>query len=223
MARRIESHRIPGPAGKLESLLEEPEHADPSSAALVCHPHPLYGGTMHNKVVYRLARGLRHAGAAVLRFNFRGVGHSQGKHGHGPGELEDARAALAWLLGRYPGLPFTLAGFSFGSRTVLELACTGELKPLRVIAAGYPTHFGTNGFLDPCTVPKVFIQSTHDQYGPPPEMEPLFARIAEPKQLIWIEARDHFFAGALEQVEETVFNIQTAKESGRPGPQTLNF
>lgn len=211
MARRIESHHIHGPAGRLESLLEEPEHGEPASAALVCHPHPLYGGTMHNKVVYRLARGLRRAGAVVLRFNFRGVGRSQGKHGHGPGELEDARAALAWLTARYPGLPFILAGFSFGSRTVLELACTGDLKPDRVIAAGYPAGFGTVGFLESCTAPKVFIQSTHDQYGPPAEMEPLFARFAEPKRLIWIEARDHFFAGGLENLEQTVFEVQSAK------------
>ncbi len=213
MPRRIESHFIHGPAGRLESLVEEPEHGEPSIAALICHPHPLYGGTMHNKVVYRLARGLRHAGAVVLRFNFRGVGRSQGKHGHGPGELEDARAALDWLRARYPDLPFALAGFSFGSRTVLELACTGGVHPLRVIAAGYPTRFGASGYLESCTVPKVFIQSTHDQYGPRSELESLFARIAEPKRLIWIESRDHFFAGALEQVEQTVFSIQTSPHS----------
>src|SRR5512141_1913019 len=100
MARRIESHDVPGPAGVLEALLEEPEHAEPGFAALVCHPHPLYGGTMHNKVVFRLARGLRSAGAVVLRFNFRGVGRSQGEHGHLSGEIEDAREALAWLRGR---------------------------------------------------------------------------------------------------------------------------
>lgn len=206
MARRILSQRIAGPVGALEALLEEPEHGEPASAALVCHPHPLHGGTMHNKVVYRLARGLRKAGAVVLRFNFRGVGASEGQFGHGTGELEDARAALAWLRGEYPGLPFTLAGFSFGSRTVLELACLGEAKPVRVIAAGYPTRFGEPGFLESCAVPKVFIQSTHDQYGPREQLEPLFARFAEPKRLVWVEARDHFFAGGLEQVERAVMD-----------------
>src|SRR5262249_22537943 len=114
VARRIESHIIAGPAGNLESLLEEPEDRDPAYAALVCHPHPLYGGTMHNKVVYRLARGLRRRGGVVLRFNFRGVGASHGAHGDLEGEIEDAREALAWLCGRYPGLPYALAGFSFG-------------------------------------------------------------------------------------------------------------
>src|SRR3954447_1631431 len=118
MARRIESHTIPGPAGKLEALLEEPEQEDPREAMLVCHPHPRHGGTMHNKVVYRMARGLRHAGQVVLRFNYRGVNLSEGAYAHGEGELEDARVALEVLQSRYPELPLTLAGFSFGSRIV---------------------------------------------------------------------------------------------------------
>ncbi|MGA3098556.1 MAG: alpha/beta fold hydrolase, partial [Bryobacteraceae bacterium] len=111
----MESPWIAGPAGRMEALLEEPEEDAPRLAAVVCHPHPLYGGTMHNKVVYRMARGLRRAGAAVLRFNFRGVGRSAGSHGNLVGEIEDARAALAWLRQRYPDLPFSLAGFSFGA------------------------------------------------------------------------------------------------------------
>src|SRR5450755_3950806 len=115
MPRRIETHLLEGPAGKLEALLDAPEDAEPRAVALICHPHPLFGGTLHNKVVYRTARALRHSGHAVLRFNFRGVGKSQGRHAHGIGEIEDARAALAWLRARYPGLPYTLAGFSFGS------------------------------------------------------------------------------------------------------------
>src|ERR1035438_5628012 len=105
MPRRIESHFIPGPAGRLEALLEEPEDRDPIEACLVCHPHPLYGGTMHNKVVYRIARGLRRSGRVVLRFNFRGVNLSEGRHDDGPGEVEDARAALEFLRERYPDLP----------------------------------------------------------------------------------------------------------------------
>src|SRR5437588_1356634 len=116
--RRIESYEIAGPAGNLEALLEEPEDA-PKVAALVCHPHPLFGGTMHNKVVYRIARALRRAGAVVLRFNFRGVGMSEGAHDQGVGEMEDARAALAILRDRYPELPYSMAGFSFGSRIIM--------------------------------------------------------------------------------------------------------
>src|ERR1700731_3863014 len=123
MPRRIESHLIEGPAGKLEALLEEPADGEPREACLVCHPHPLFGGTMHNKVVYRIARGMRRAGAVVLRFNFRGVGSSEGVHDQGAGEEEDARAALGFLRERYPGLPYSMAGFSFGSRVVMKLGC----------------------------------------------------------------------------------------------------
>src|SRR5580698_4577041 len=112
MARRIESLLLEGPAGQLEALLEEPEDGTPCEACLVCHPHPLFGGTMHNKVVYRIARGMRRAGAVVLRFNFRGVSRSEGVHDRGEGEVEDARAALEFLRQRYPELPYSMAGFS---------------------------------------------------------------------------------------------------------------
>jgi alpha/beta superfamily hydrolase len=203
VARRIESHALAGPAGVLEALLEEPEEQSPRMAVLVCHPHPLYGGTMHNKVVYRLARGLRRAGLVVLRFNFRGVGRSQGEHAHLEGEIEDARAALAWLRERYPDLPFALAGFSFGSRVITRLGCQIGAAAF-LMAAGFPTDLGAE-YLEACPAPKLFLQSTHDQFGPRPEMEALYARVAPPKQLIWIESADHFFAGALEELEEQVY------------------
>ena len=203
MARRIESHWLPGPAGRLEALLEEPDAA-PSLAAVVCHPHPLYGGTLHNKVVFRIGRGLRAAGAVVLRFNFRGVGKSQGEHAHLIGEIEDARAALAWLCARYPGLPFALAGFSFGARVVTRLACAAADPPRWVLAAGFPTSMGDAGYLQSCRISKIFIQSTHDQYGPRPELEALYAGLPDPKQIHWVESQDHFFAGGLDRLEETV-------------------
>src|SRR5580658_7103762 len=140
MPRRIETLLIEGPAGKLEALLEEPEQEDagePRETCLVCHPHPLFGGTMHNKVVYRIARGMRRAGAVVLRFNFRGVSRSEGVHDEGRGEVDDARAALAFLRARYPALAYSLAGFSFGSRVILKLGCSlPEPFPARLVAAG---------------------------------------------------------------------------------------
>ncbi|MEO8663024.1 MAG: alpha/beta family hydrolase [Bryobacteraceae bacterium] len=208
MSRRIESPPIAGPAGRLEALLEEPDHGTPQFAALVCHPHPQHGGTMHNKVVHRLARGLRRAGAVVLRFNYRGVNLSEGEYDEGIGEVEDARAALSWLLGRYPDLPYSLAGFSFGSRIALKLGC--ELgHPDRIIAVGFPTVYPNREFLVQCVVPRVFIQSTNDQFGPRPDLEALVATLPEPKQLLWVEAADHFFAGALDAFEQTVY--QTAK------------
>jgi len=206
VARRIESHLLDGPAGKLEAQLEEPEDAPPTEAALVCHPHPLYGGTMHNKVVYRIARGLRHRGSVVLRINFRGVGRSQGQHAHGEGEIEDARAALDWLRARYPDLPYSLAGFSFGSQVVLRLGCSLGY-PARLVAVGFPAKTAGAEFLRTCSVPKFFIASTHDEHAPRQRMETLYAEIAEPKQLIWIEAEDHFFQGALDHLEETVLGL----------------
>jgi uncharacterized protein len=203
LPRRIESHTLAGPAGRLEALLEEPEEGEPRLSAVVCHPHPLFGGTMHNKVVYRLARGLRRSGIVVLRFNFRGVGGSAGEHGHLEGEIEDARTALAWLRERYPALPYALAGFSFGSRVVTRLGC--EAAGARfLMAAGYPTRWGPPDYLESCAAPKIFIQSTNDQYGPRAELEAMYQRFAAPKEIHWIEAADHFFAGGLEALEERV-------------------
>ena len=198
---------LEGPAGRLEALLEEPEDGEPREVALVCHPHPQHGGTMHNKVVYRIARGLRSAGAVVLRFNYRGVNLSEGEYAHGEGELEDARAALAYLRGRYPGLPFTLAGFSFGSRIVLRLGCEG-IGARRVIAVGFPTTYKDRTFLEGCAVPRVFIQSTRDQYGSVSELEPLVASLSGPKKLILVEAADHFFAGALDELEREITGLE---------------
>jgi uncharacterized protein len=196
--RKIESLFLPGPAGRLEALLEEPEDTAPKEAALVCHPHPQHGGTMHNKVVYRIARGLRSTGAVVLRFNYRGVNLSEGKYDDGEGELEDARAALIYLRDRYPELPFTVAGFSFGSRIALRLGC-GIAR--RVIAVGFPAAYKDKASLETCTTPRVFIQSTHDQFGSVEQIESIVAALPEPKQLRLVEAQDHFFTGALDVLE----------------------
>jgi alpha/beta superfamily hydrolase len=204
--RRIESHDIAGPAGRLEAVLEEPEDGAPRIAALVCHPHPLFGGTLHNKVVYRIARGLRRSGAVVLRFNFRGVGRSEGEHGRLEGEIEDARAALGWLRARYPALPFGLAGFSFGARVVTRLGCAIDGASW-LLACGFPTRYGTAEYLENCAIPKTFIQSTNDQYAPRAEFEEHYVRFAEPKKLVWVEAGDHFFAGALDQFEKEIENL----------------
>ena len=204
MARRIESHNLAGPAGVLESLLEEPDHREPRAVVVLCHPHPLYGGTMHNKVVYRMARGLRRAGFIVLRFNFRGVGASEGEHAHLEGEVEDARAALAWLRERYPELPYALAGFSFGSRVITRLGCAAPGAEF-LMAAGFPTRWGPPEHLESCRVSKIFIQSTNDQYGPRMELEEMYRGFAAPKEIHWIESSDHFFVGALEALEEQVF------------------
>ena len=211
MPRRIESHFVPGPSGRLEALLEEPEHGSPRLAVVLCHPHPQYGGTMHNKVVYRLARGLRTAGAVVLRFNFRGVGASHGEYGAMAGEIEDGRAALEWLRSRYPQIPFALAGFSFGGRAVSELACSLEGAQF-LLAAGFSTRLGSTAYLDTCPIRKFFIQCTHDEFSPRADFERVYQRFAEPKRVVWIDAADHFFAGALEQVEAAASDLASAED-----------
>jgi alpha/beta superfamily hydrolase len=209
LARKIESLFIEGPAGRLEALLEAPEAAPeegPREVALVCHPHPQHGGTMHNKVVYRIARGLRRAGAVTLRFNYRGVNLSAGQYADGEGELDDARAALDYLRGRYPVLPCTLAGFSFGSRIVLRLAKERMSSTRRVIPVGFPDRYrGLTDFDMP--IPRIFIQSTHDEFGPLESIQSLVNSLNEPKRLILIEAQDHFFGGGLEQLEKEVFEL----------------
>jgi uncharacterized protein len=211
MPRKIESLFLAGPAGRLEALIEEPEEdIRPRGAALVCHPHPQHGGTMHNKVVYRIARGLRRSGHAILRFNYRGVNLSEGSYAQGEGELEDARAALGYLQSRYPRLPYTLAGFSFGSRIVLRLGCEKDTPPKgvkRVIAAGFPTGYRDRSGLEGCTIPRVFVQSTNDEFGPVDEFRTMVDALAEPKQAILIEARDHFFSGGLEQLEDKIAGL----------------
>jgi alpha/beta superfamily hydrolase len=206
MARRIETLFLPGPAGKLEALLEEPEDADPVEAAVVCHPHPQHGGTMHNKVVYRLARGLRKSGCVVLRFNYRGVNLSEGEYDKGIGETDDARVALRELAGRYPHLPLMVAGFSFGSRVALRLA-SQESAIRRVIPVGFPTVAKERDFVYEVKVPKFFVHSTHDEYGPKPEFETFFETVPEPKQVDWIESVDHFFRDALEIYEASIVRI----------------
>jgi len=206
VARRIESLFIEGPAGNLEALLEEPEDRDPVSAALVCHPHPLHGGTMHNKVVYRLARGLRRAGNVVLRFNFRGVNLSQGVHDRGVGEVDDARSALTFLRSRYPGLPYCLGGFSFGSRVILRLA-QNQPKARFALAVGFPAHTPGVEELTECPVLRVFIHSRNDAICPPEPLQRFYDSLPGEKQLHWMEAQDHFFAGALPALEEAIAGV----------------
>ncbi len=205
MPRKIESLLLAGPAGKLEALLEEPEEGAPRFAALVCHPHPQHGGTMHNKVVYRIARGLRKAGAVVLRFNYRGVNLSEGTYDHGIGETEDARTCLEWLRARYPQLPAMIAGFSFGSRIALRIgAQRPDLK--KIIAAGFPTVYKDRTYLDPCLVPRTFIHSTNDEFGPVEELRAVVAELAGPPELVFIPSKDHFFVDALDAFEQAVID-----------------
>lgn len=207
MARRIETLFLPGAAGKLEALLEEPEGEEaPRAAALVCHPHPKGGGTMHNKVVYRIARALRQAGYVVLRFNYRGVNLSEGSFDGGVGETEDGRVALRELRARYPELPVLMSGFSFGSRIALRLA--GQEPGLRaVIAVGFPTTKPGQEYVAEVRIPKFFVHSTVDEFGPFAQFQAFYDALPEPKELTWIEGGDHFFKDKLGEFEQTIGTI----------------
>jgi alpha/beta superfamily hydrolase len=188
---------IYGPAGRLEALLNTGRDDAPYSA-LVCHPHPAGGGTMHNKVVYHAMKAFTSFGIPVLRFNFRGVGLSEGEHDDGHGEQHDARAALSWLEHAFHKRPILFAGFSFGSAVGLK-ACCGDVRVHGTIALGLPVRAEgrdyTYGFLPKCITPKLFISGDSDIYGPRKAVEEVVAHAPEPKRLVWIEGADHFFQG----------------------------
>ena len=182
------------PAGRLEALLNVGAPHAPY-AGLVCHPHPLGGGTLHNKVVYRTMKSLQGLGLPVLRFNFRGTGLSEGAHDEGRGEQDDVRAALDWLAREFDR-PVLFAGFSFGAYVGLR-ACCGDPRVAGLIALGMPVHAEGRDyrydFLSRCPQPKLFISGTRDPYGPQAEVRAAVAPAAEPKQLVWIDDADHFF------------------------------
>ena len=200
----IRSFFLEGPAGRLEALLNAGK-ADATHAALVCHPHPLGGGTMHNKVVFHAMKALNSFGFPVLRFNFRGTGLSAGRHDEGRGEIEDVQAALAWLKREFP-LPVIFAGFSFGSATGLRAACPDpDVKA--IISIGTPVEAEGRlykfEFLRECTKPKLFVSGDHDQYAPAERLEELVATVAEPKELVFVPG-DHFFEGHLSEMRMTI-------------------
>jgi alpha/beta superfamily hydrolase len=202
----IRSFFLPGPAGRLESLLNAGS-PDATHAALVCHPHPLYGGTLHNKVVFHTMKALNSFGFPVLRFNFRGTGLSEGEHAGGIGEVDDVRTALDWL-DREFSLPLIFAGFSFGAAVGLRAAYNDD-RVRALIALGLPAvpvedRVYDFEFLRECTKPKLFVSGSRDQFGPPGKLEALVNTFAEPKKLIRIEAGDHFFEGRLREMREAI-------------------
>jgi uncharacterized protein len=183
---------LPGPVGALEGLIQVREPEEGSLAALVCHPHPLYGGTMHNKVVHRIASTLADRGATVLRFNFRGVGKSEGRHDEGIGELEDARAALHVLRDRLPSARLWLAGFSFGSWVAARLAAAEPAVERLILVAPPVTRSGFQ-VLRSCAAPKVVIQGTADTVCPIEMLLEEFPSWADPKTLVEVPGATHFF------------------------------
>jgi len=205
LANAIQSVSLSGPAGRLEALLNAGEPGVPY-AALICHPHPVHGGTMHNKVVYHAAKALNGFGLPVLRFNFRGTGLSEGVHDHGRGERDDIQAALDWLEGKY-SLPVIFAGFSFGAATGLKASCP-DPRVVGLIALGIPLsvqeRLYTYSCLSTCTKPKLMISGDHDQFAPAANLDEIFKMAAEPKEFVLVEGADHFFEGKLPIMRQAI-------------------
>ena len=191
---------LQGPAGKLEAVLWT-RHGEtpPKNAALVCHPHPLFGGTLHNKVVYQAAKALDGLGMAVLRFNFRGAGLSEGKHDRGRGELDDVRSAVSFLATEFPGTPLLLAGFSFGCWVGLRVACE-DARVERLIGIGAPVNGSDFSYLQQCSKPKLFVHGSHDEHGDVNRVRAMVASLPGENDLVVVEGVDHFFTGKIEQL-----------------------
>ncbi len=205
MAAGIKSFFLAGPSGRLEALLNR-GRPGATHAALVCHPHPLYGGTMHNKVVYHAMKALHAFGYPVLRFNFRGAGLSEGEHDRGRREVDDVRAALNWLDSEFH-LPIIFCGFSFGAAAGLPAACD-DTRVHGLISLGTPVaaqdrHYSYQ-FLKDCAKPKLFISGSRDQFTPQEALKHLVELAPEPKELVVVEGADHFFAGHLAEMQAAI-------------------
>jgi uncharacterized protein len=197
-----QSFQFAGPAGLLEAVLMRPE-VPPVAAAVVCHAHPLHGGMMHFKPVFRAAKALQSEGLATLRFNFRGVGSSEGTHDGGRGEQGDVRAALDELERRFPGLPVVLGGFSFGSAMALFVGVE-DARARALFALGFPASMGDLTFLQECRKPRFFVQGEKDHLGPVDRLRAMVEALAGPRQIVVVPDSDHFFTGHLEALGDAL-------------------
>lgn len=201
---RIESFFVQGPAGRLECMLKLPASgAEGSGAAVICHPHPLFGGTLHNKVVHAAAEALVAAGLPTLRFNFRGAGGSGGAHDGGRGEQDDLEAVIDHLEGRFAGRPLVLAGYSFGAYVALRVGCR-DGRAAALIGIGLPITMMTFEFLAECDKPLTLIQGDQDMFGPLPLVMALAATLPHGGRVVVVPGAPHNFAGRLEELARRV-------------------
>ena len=201
-AHESRSFFLDGPAGRLEAILWTPL-ARARMAALVCHPHPLFGGTMHNKVVYQAAKSLDALGLPVLRFNFRGAGTSGGAHDRGQGEQGDVKAALDFLAGEFPGLPLLVAGFSFGCWVGTRVGCADD-RVEELIGLGTPVNSTDFSYLRNCKKPKLFVHGSNDQFGDIGKVETLVESLPGENRLVVVAGAEHFFTGKLDQLDAAI-------------------
>ena len=206
---------LAGTAGRLEALHEGP--AQPRFAAVVCHPHPLFGGTMDNHATYRLARAVRALDGAALRFNFRGVGLSAGEHAGGPGEADDARTALRWLAERHPALPLYACGFSFGAWMALEAGCP-DPAVRGVLCAGLALSLRevATDAARACPKPLAVVQAERDEFGTPEQVQRTLADAAGPRWLAVVNGATHLFAEDLTALQrEAIAALEWLLAEGR--------
>lgn len=208
---------VPGPAGRLEAKLWEPQGlATPRAIAVVCHPHPLYGGTMDSKIVFRLSRGLQLAGLAVLRFNFRGVKRSEGVHHGEGGEVEDMGAAIDWMIARYPGVELWSGGFSFGSRTAAQRALD-DARIQRLVLVALPVLAFDCSYFARVQQPALVVMGEKDTYGTATEIRRQFPDLPPRIEIVEIAGAAHFFDGQTQGVQEIVRAYATRSLAARAG------
>jgi alpha/beta superfamily hydrolase len=200
MSHQSKNLFLPGPAGRLEAVLWTPERQAPAEyAALVCHPHPLFGGTLHNKVVYQAAKALDRQGIPVLRFNFRGAGQSEGRHDRGRGEQDDVRASLDFLAAEFGAKPVLLAGFSFGAWVGLRVGCR-DGRVAKMIGIGMPVNNSDVSYLKSCGKTKLFVHGSLDEHGDVNRVKEMVAELPGKNQLVVVDGVNHFFAGKIAEL-----------------------
>ena len=199
---------------ELEAALWEPKTETPRGAALLCHPHPLYGGSMNNRVIYRAAKGAADAGFAALRFNFRGVGASSGSYDHGNGEKRDVAALMDWLEHRYPGLPQVLIGFSFGAWVGLQVGCH-DPRIMALVGLGPPLKAYDFDFLFDNEKPLLLVAGSDDEYCPQDSLKAFAKRLPPTSAVRWVEGADHFFKEKLDQVRQVVHDFFLTQGKGK--------
>jgi alpha/beta superfamily hydrolase len=210
-AHESRSFFLEGPVGPLEAILWKPvAQGRAPLAALVCHPHPLFGGTMHNKVVYQASKTLDSLGLPVLRFNFRGAGLSGGAHDRGRGEQGDVKAAVDFLAEEFPGISLLVAGFSFGCWVGLGVGCADE-RVQELIGMGTPVNSSDFSYLQNCEKPKLFVHGANDEHGEVGKVEALVGSLPGENRLVVVGEADHFFVGKLDQVDAAIRNWVTAR------------
>jgi len=203
-----------GPAGRIEGRYQHgPDKTAP--IALMLHPHPLHGGTMNNRVIYRAAKGAIAAGLAALRFNFRGVGRSTGSYARGLGELKDVAALLDWLEARYPALPLALVGYSFGAWVGLQAGCH-DPRMRALVGIGVPLNAYDFDFLIDNEKPSRYIIGSEDEYCPRDKMEMLARRLPPASEVIRVEGTDHFFTRRIDEIQRLVAEFLRAQFQRNP-------